>query len=78
MRRKKLEQLVRDVIDVHPRPVVTVRTLEIDFTNRTFTLDGRVVQVEAPRIVIPIVAGDAVFIPERGMERFVPLALVPA
>ena len=70
MKRRRLARLVRDVLEVRPRPTVTVRTLEIDFEHRTFTLDGRVVQVESPRIVIPIVAGDAVFIPERGMERF--------
>lgn len=52
-----------------PPPVVTIRTLTVDFEARTVHLDGRTITVDARCFVIPILSGEAVFMPRGNMER---------
>jgi hypothetical protein len=51
-------------------PVVTFRTVTIDFEDRTVTINGtHYGPIEQRGFSFPILSGDAVFMPPRGMER---------
>lgn len=52
-----------------PLPVVTFRNVEVCFSARTVSVNGRVIgPIEQDCLVFPILSGDAVFMP-RDMER---------
>jgi len=51
-------------------PVVTFRTVSIDFDARTVTLDGRIVGPVGQRgLDFPILSGDAMFMPTAEWDR---------
>lgn len=50
---------------VHPLPVVTFRNVEVNFPERTVTVNGRSIgPIKADCLVFPILSGDAVFMPK--------------
>lgn len=49
-------------------PVVQFRQIAVDFENRTVEIDGELHTTPAPCMVIPILSGEAIFLPV-GFER---------
>ena len=69
-KRRKRAAAIRAGLGMKPvLPTVTIRTLSIDFDERTITIDGRVTPVDARFVSLPILTGDAVFVPRGSMER---------
>ena len=69
-KRRKRAAAVRAGLGMNPTPPrVTVRMLSVDFEARTITIDGSVIDVTARAVTLPILSGDAVFMPRGSMER---------
>lgn len=64
---KRLRRVERrvDAISSTPRPV-TYRTIEVNFPNKTVTLDGATHQIEADVVVFPILDTDTMVFPRGG------------
>jgi len=59
---------VKSKLTINPLPLVTFRTLSVDFQARTITIDGATHHITTACVDMPILSGDAVFLP-RNHER---------
>ena len=68
-----LRRYVRRVLAEVPPPLpptVTFRTMTICFSERTVDLDGRRIgPIDTDCVSLPILSGDAIFLPRPGQER---------
>jgi len=69
MKRAKMRRLVEEVLDARraiPERPITFDTLSIDFEERTFTIRGNKVRVDARAVDIPLLSTDRLIIPREG------------